>query len=247
MYIVLCSAMDTSAQWAARGLHSLLPYPVELVFAESLALGVHWEHRLQRDGTTLTITLSDGRVLNSSQIKGVLNRLVAPSPGTGKWVSETENEYVRSEMFAFYLSWLNGLPGIMINRPTPTCLTGRFLRQSQWLYKAAHAGLKTAPYRVTETDVPQEMYALPMPQGAMRQSLIVAGDAIFPDCVPASVKAGCVLLTREAGMELLGAELYLGENGEWCFCGATVTPDLRLGGLPLVTRMAAMLTKKAKN
>ena len=50
-------------------------------------------------------------------------------------------------------------------------------------------------------------------------------------------------LARDAGMEVLGTELYLDENGAWCFAGATATPDLTAGGVRLLGQMVAMLQR----
>jgi hypothetical protein len=239
--MMLCSAMDTSAQWAASGLAGLLPGPLELVLEETLAEGAQWEHRVDSDATHLKVTLADGRVLCGSKIKGVVNRLAGPPPIRVRWPNETEQAYVQGEMHALYLSWLHGLSCVMINRPSPSCLGGRYLRTSEWLCMAAKAGLKTAPFLQTDADTHVEMYALPMPDGAVRQSVIVAGDCVLPAWMPVNVKAGCAQLAQEAGVGLMGAELYLDESGEWRFAGATSAPDLRAGGLPLLECMAKML------
>jgi hypothetical protein len=241
MYVMLCSTMDTSAQWAASGLARLLPSPLEVVLAETLAEGAQWEHRVDSDATHLKITLADGRVLCGSRIKGVVNRLSGPPQMRVRWPNETEQAYVQAEMHALYLSGLNGLPCVVINRPSPSCLYGRFLRTSEWLCMAAKAGLKTAPYMQTDDDSEAEMYASPIPDGAIRQSVIVAGDCVFPAWMSAKVKADCVQLAREAGLGLMGAELYLDGSGEWRFAGASSAPDLMAGGAPLLECMAKML------
>ena len=242
MYLILCSAMDASAQWAARGLGDLLPGPLELVLAETLAEGATWEHRVEEDATHLKVTLADGRVLCGSRSKGVVNRLMAPTPARTQWPSETEQAYVHGEIHAFYLSWLHGLPCVMINRPSPTCLDGRFFRVSEWLYRATKTGLKIAPYRQTDDDG-GDGYSLPVPEGAVRHSVVVAGSCVFPAWMPATVKAGCVQLAKDTGLELMGADLYMDEGGEWCFAGASSSPDLMAGGTPLLDQIAAMLQR----
>ena len=242
MYLILCSAMDASAQWAASGLAGLLPGPLELVLTETLAEGATWEHRVEGDATHLKATLADGRVLCGSRIKGVVNRLMAPTPARTRWPNEAEQVYVQGEVHAFYLSWLQGLPCVMINRPSPTCLGGRFFRVSEWLYRAAKAGLKIAPYRQTNDDG-GDGYSLPVPDGAVLQSVVVAGSCVFPAWMPATVKAGCVQLAKDTGLDLMGADLYLDESGEWCFAGANSSPDLISGGTPLLEQIAAMLQR----
>jgi hypothetical protein len=85
------------------------------------------------------------------------------------------------------------------------------------------------------------MYAPPVPHGAVRHNLVVAGGCAFPEWMPEDVKASCARLAQEADMDVLGAKLYLDETGEWCFAGATATPFLMLGGTALLERMATML------
>jgi hypothetical protein len=61
--------------------------------------------------------------------------------------------------------------------------------------------------------------------------------------MPARVRAGCVQLAQDTGLELMGADLYLDESGEWCFAGANSSPDLISGGTPLLDQIAAMLQR----
>jgi hypothetical protein len=240
MYVMLCSAMDTSALWAASGLAGLLPGPLELVLSETLAEGAQWEHRVGNDGTHVKMTLADGRMLCGSKMKGVVNRLMMPPMSKVRWPSETEQAYVQGEMHALYLSWLNGLPCVMLNRPSTSCLSGRFFMASEWLHRAAKAGLKTAPLYQTDDDG-RDGYAFSVPESAVRQSVIVAGDCVFPVRVPNAVRAGCVRLAEDTSMAIMGAEFYIDGNGEWCFAGGIASPDLRAGGMPLLECLAAML------
>jgi hypothetical protein len=69
----------------------------------------------------------------------------------------------------------------------------------------------------------------------------VVGDRVVPSApgVPASVLDGCRRLARLAGETLLGVDLVRGPR--WAMSGATVTPDLHLGGEPLVDALAEVL------
>jgi hypothetical protein len=242
MYMMLCSTTDTSAQWAASGLAGLLPGPLEVVLAETLADGATWEHRVSSDAVHLKVALADGRVICGSKIKGVVNRLMVPPQARVRWPSEVEQGYVHGEVHAFHLSWLHGLPCVMLNRPSPSCMGGRYFRASEWMYRASMAGLKTVSYLQSDDDG-GDGYSLSVPEGVVRQSVIVAGECVFPAWLPAQVKTACVQLARDTEMELMGVELYLDEIGEWCFAGGNSNPDLVAGGMPLLECLAAMLQK----
>jgi len=242
MWLVLCSSSDSAGLWAYEGLKQLGVAPLELVLAEWLAYGSQWEHRLDVSGTHLKITLPDGRILCSSRIRGALNRLFAPSPEVAQRAIPSDKDYAQGEFQAFYLSWLKGLPGVVINRPTPIGLCGSWYHSSEWVYRASRAGLRTPAYRQSGRDAVDQGYRSLAPEGATRLSLITLRGEVFGGQVPETVACACRKLAEEAGTEMLGIELYA-ENGEWTFANATPSPDLTLGGLPLLQRLAQTLTQ----
>jgi hypothetical protein len=50
-------------------------------------------------------------------------------------------------MKAFLLSWLSQLNCLVLNRPTPLCLSGPSWRPEQWTYAAAQLGIPVQPLR----------------------------------------------------------------------------------------------------
>lgn len=243
MWLVLCSSSDPSALWAYEGLKQLGVTPLELVLAESLAYSSHWEHRLEDSGTHLKIVLPDGRVLCSSRIRGAINRLLAPPPGVAELAAACDREYAQAELQAFYLSWLHGLPGVVINRPTPNGLSGSWYHPSEWVLRANRAGLPTPIYRQSGHDAPETCYGSPAPTGAALLNLITFRGQVFGGTVPDSISRPCATLAQGTGTDLLGIQLYAGESGQWTFASATPTPDLSIGGMPLLQRLAQALTQ----
>jgi len=245
MWLVLCSRADVSALWAYEGLKRRAIAPLELVLSEELAGATLFEHRLDANGVQLEIGLADGRVLSSRHIRGTLNRLIAPSPDLIRHAVATDLEYAQAELYACYLSWLHGLPGIVINRPHPLGLCGAWRHPSEWACRAADAGLSVKPYRQSA-----DATSIPI-QGAldssmMRINVIALGDQIFGASVPAGVASSCSRLAQEAGVELLGIELLTNNLGEWLFADATPIPALNIGGEPFLERLADVLTEGSR-
>lgn len=244
MWLVLCSSTDISALWAWQGLRQLGLAPLELVTTESLACSARWEHRVTSSDTQLRITLADGRVIDSTKIRGVLNRVHVPSDYTVQQAVASDRDYAQAEMNAFYLSWLQGLPGVVINRPVPQGLCGAWLHPSEWTERASRAGLRTCTYRQSAHDTQvqsgyQQCRSFPSTQV---HSLIALRSQVFGEPVPRSVAHACSQLVLDANAELLGIDLATDDTGSLTFTNAVPSPDLTIGGVPLLMRLAQILT-----
>jgi hypothetical protein len=242
MFLVLCSSSDRSGLWVYQGLRQL-GVAVELVLSEWLAYGSQWEHRLDSNGTHLRIALPDGRVICSSRVRGAINRLLAPAPGVAQQAAASDRDYAQAELQAFYLSWLKGLPGMMINRPTSVGLCGSWYHTSEWTCRAYRAGLPVQPYRQSAHDAPERAYLSPAPEGAARLNLIAFHGQVFGGEVSDPIARACTKLALDAEAELLGIEMYGDRNGDWTFANATPYPDFSLGGQPLLESVAQNLTR----
>jgi len=247
MWLVLCSSADTAALWAYQGLKQLGLGPLELVTAEHLASASRWEHRLRGLKTEVSITLADGRVIDGSQVRGVLNRMHAPSELTTQRAVASDKSYAQSETQAFYLSWLHGLPGVVINRPTPYGLSGAWLHPSEWTMRACLVGLRTLVYRQSARDLPNQNYPTFAPQSPNAKSIIALQGKVFGHEVPDAVAQACGRLAADAGAAMLGVDLNLDHHGQWRFASATPSPELRHGGMPLLHHMAQILNQGARS
>jgi hypothetical protein len=240
MWTVLCTSYDHAAIWAWDGLRSRGLNPVELVTAEHLAFSRGWEHRVSSDGARVKIALQDGRVLCSSRIRGVLNRLSAPSAELIAHATPADREYANCELQSFYLSWLNSLSGVVINRPSPLGLSGGWRHTSEWAIRAARAGLRAAPYRQSARDAADRGYFPLTPEGTTPASVIVLRDKVFGAVMPEAINAACIRMARAENVEMFGIDLYQDADGEWMFGCATPTPNLMIGGEPLLDYMAEL-------
>lgn len=241
MWLIFSSPSDPSGIWARQGLRQLGLAPLEFITPESLAVHCQWEHRLGSAGAFLKIALADGRVITTSGVRGVFNRLYAPSPLALQAAVSSDRDYAQSELLAFYLSWLNCLPGVVINRPLPSGLCGPWLHPSEWMLCASKSGLRTPVYRQSSRDPgslpPQPM----MGRNTTVQNIIAFDGEIFGGSVPAGVAQACNRLAQQTRAEMLGIELSADEHGRWIFAAATPAPDIRCGGMPLLRRMAQVL------
>lgn len=250
MWLVLCSANDISAHWAYHGLKQRGLDPLEMVYAEALPFSLSWEHRVSRSGVSVSITLPDGRLIDSGSIRGVINRLIAvPSP---RMAHSPDGEYATQEFSALFLSWMYGLPGPVLNRATPQGLCGQWRHISEWVWLASKAGLPAPHYKQSSQDQINEMITERrlFPLGTPTRTVIVVNGRVCSGDVPPLISEGCRRLSELAETSLLGIEFAIELNGEgldanWIFAGATPMPDLRYGGEELLDQLAAILAESA--
>ena len=243
MWLVLCSYSDTAGIWAYEGLRRLGVTPLELVTSEALAGARLWEHRLDAEGSHVKITLADGRVLCSGEIRGALNRLVGPAPQALQPAAPADREYAQAELMAFYLSWVKALPGVVINRASALGLCGSWYQSSEWMCRAARAGLRTPSYRLSGRDALDQEFRSLAPDGAGKLSVIVLRGKVFGGRVSEGIERACGRLADDAEAEMLGVDFFAGADDEWTFAGAAPVPDLRCGGMPLLERLKQVLTQ----
>jgi hypothetical protein len=234
MWLVLCERGDPSAAWARNGLAARGLAPVELVVAESLSYAPLWVHHLSDDAVGGEVRLADGRTIASGDVRGVLNRLVAPPVGHLAGAAPGDRDYAAQELFALMLSWLEAFECPVLNRATPNGLSGPWLERSEWCVLAERAGLPVAPYTAASSDSNGSNGFGPVEPPAIVLSVAgtVIGDA------PGEVAEGARRLGELAGAELLELEFSVDAEGAWAFAGASAMPDLIAGGEQLLDRLA---------
>jgi len=238
MWLVLCAANDLAALWAARELANVGLRPLEIVTAEALAYNRRFEHRLVAGQPTVNITLMDGRVIEGATVHGTLNRLQTIPFAHLQAANSTDRQYAEQEIFALYLSWLHGLPGVMLNRPTPQGLSGAWRHPSELHRLAALAGLSTARYEQGESLEAPVAYSLTPPTNC---TIIVVQGRSCDQIIPPVIAAGCSRLAELTGTGMLGVDFHVTASGEWIFIRATPFPELRVGGRRLITTLAHVL------
>ena len=156
---------------------------------------------------------------------------------------DSDREYATSEMQAFYLSWLNAVPGVVANRPTPQGMSGSWRHISEWALRADRAGFRVPRYRQTDLDPVERGYAPLAPAGTQVTNLVVLdGVGVFGAPVPERITASCLALAKAENTRILGVDVYQDEGGDWLFANATPTPWLQAGGDTLLDGLVTLLT-----
>ena len=141
MIVVVADRWDATAgtfasRWAAHN--------VRVLTCQDLSV-VGWRQRLSvMDGCMAVV---DRELVPQKEITGVLTRLPCVVEEQLLDIAPEDRPYVAAEMTAFLLFWLSSLKCPVLNRPTPTCLSGTYWRLERWMRVAAQAGIPVQPIR----------------------------------------------------------------------------------------------------
>jgi hypothetical protein len=214
MIVIVASRWDqTPALIAAQWTHQ----PVAFLTSADLSMS-GWRQRTNRaNGAT---AVAEGKVLDQSEITGVLTLL--------PWVYEYElvdivpedRSYVAGEMTAFLLFWLSRLRCPVLNRPTPTSLSGPYWRREKWVSAAAQAGIPAEPVR---RQARLKTGSIPDETPPIGVTLTVVGDRVFGKADP-GLERHALSLARVAAADLLSVH-FSGPDPNSNFVSADVFPD----------------------
>jgi hypothetical protein len=238
MLLVLCDENDVSALWAAGALRARGLSPTVLTGAD-LAAAQRWEHRVGMGTVGCEIVLCNGVVLRSREVHAVLNRLPTVPWTWQRHIGGADRDYAIQEMYAFYLSWLHGLPGRKLNPPTPQGLCGNPRHPSVWAALAARAGLPMSPFRQTSEDDPELHWRETPPSAATLH--VVGARVVGPQSLVQSHEQACLRLSRAAGAPLLGVDFLSNPDGVWRMAHASIMPNLSCNGNELADALAEEL------
>jgi hypothetical protein len=237
MILVLCDENDVSALWAAEALRARGLSPTVLTGAD-LATAQTWQHRVGTGTVRCEILLSGGLVFRSQDVHAVLNRLRAVPWAWQRRIGGDDRDYAIQEMYAFYLSWLHGLPGPKLNPPTPQGLCGNPRHPSVWAALAARVGLPMQPFRQTSEDSPELHWRAPPSAATLH---VVGARVVGPQSLVRSHRDACLRLSKAAGAPLLGVDFLPDPDGVWRMTGASIMPNLSGNGEELADALAEEL------
>jgi hypothetical protein len=136
--VILASRNDELAQ-------SLItrwqPYDAVLLTCADLSVR-GWRDSL---GLAASTAVVGGREIAQEEIRGVLTRVPGIFEQELLHIISADRAYVAAEMTAFLTSWLSRLACPILNRPTPTSLSGPYWRPEQWTAVAARLGIPVCP------------------------------------------------------------------------------------------------------
>jgi hypothetical protein len=155
-----------------------------------------------------------GREFRGEDVDAAVSMLPAVSVYDMPHVAERDREYVANEMSAFLLAWLTQLKCPVVDRPTPSSLSGCGRLPAHWVALARRAGV---PGAATWTDPPIEV-------------TVVGGRAVDQGQVSA-LSAAAEAVVQEADRSLVTLQFAAG--GEPMLVGAAARPE---AGSPVVAK-----------
>ena len=215
MLVILASRHDAvaaslAARWSAED--------VALVTPESLSVP-GWRH--YPGSPESSSAPLGGREVGECDVTGVLSRMWGVGEFDLPHIVPEDRAYVSQEMTAFITSWLYGLPCPVLNRPTPTCLTGINWREEEWTHRAARLGI---PVRTVRRRLALDTEPETPPAAGPATVVTVVGRR----CVGAAdetLKTHARKLAAAAGTELLDVH-FDGDGPEATFLGVGLWPDV---------------------
>jgi hypothetical protein len=211
--IVVASCLDQGAQTLAarQGTDR-----VALLTCEDLSVP-GWRHYVAAAGPPVAVI--DGREIALQEITGVITCLPNVSELELLHIVPADRAYVAAEMTAFLLSWLSSLSCPVINRPSPTCLSGPYWRPEQWAHLASRTGMRVQPVhrRVAFAEGPA-------PAAPESTTISVIGERCLGQADTAML-TGARRLARAANVETLTVRVS-GPGPDATFLGADPWPDL---------------------
>ena len=235
-WLVLCYPNDPSALWAVAGLTRRGLVPIDVVSPEALVCSQTLVHTINEGRSRTTFNLPDGSLIDSTRIRGVLNRVTRLPTSHLHGAAREDASYAQQELHAIVLSVVHGLESV-INAPTPQGLAGRCRTSVEWLWLAGRAGLRTIDHIEGDLRASAQPAA---PWGTDRTVIVFDGRPFGPP-MREDVAAAAARLATLSETRLLGVDLVEASEGDWWFTGASAAPDLRVGGEALLDALATAL------
>lgn len=217
MVVVVSQDGDSDAAWAAAWLGSRLPQPVEHVTASQLIYGASWRHYIAQSRVDTSISLRDGRLIESSRVGAVLNRLFRVGLDAYS-CSPKDLDYATLEANALALSWLGSLGSRVINEPTPTSLAGNWRPSSYWRWVAS---VLSGPNLAFSASDPASWS-----QGRPRTVTVIDGE-IPGRCISREARTICRQLATQARLALYRARFIVSHTDSWSLADVDPFPRLR--------------------
>jgi hypothetical protein len=237
VWLLLAPSDDHPALWAAGRLRARGLTPLVMLTPELLHHSFAWEHRLGAEREpAVGFTTADGRRIQGDAIRGVLNRVAGLPPHLVEALPPGDRMYALQEWTALHASWLTSLQAPVLNAPGLPGLCGRPRSHAEWFWLAAQAGLPTPPF--TRSAASSAERQLRDRRAPLRTVVVVNGVAIG-DSLAAPLREACGRFGTLSAARIIGVTLD-GETGR--FAGASLLPNLRAGGEPLIDALYAALT-----
>jgi hypothetical protein len=147
-----------------------------------------WHHRVNAWDSGAVVV--EQRLLPQKGISGVLTLLPRVPAAELVDIAPADREYAATEMTAFLLFWLSQLRCPVLNRPTPTCLSGPYWRREKWVSIANQVGIPALP---VIRKAALSGYSAEPESDAVTTTAILIGSRVFGEVDPSlSQQALCL-------------------------------------------------------
>jgi hypothetical protein len=210
MLMILAKREDPAAAWLAERWRSH-----DAVFVSAGDFSIDgWSMHLASPGRSRA-RIAD-RDIGISDIHGVIVRVAGVDCEDLPHITPADRQYVASEMTAFLLAWLSGLPCPVLNRPTPGNLGGPCWRAEQWTHLAARLGIPVVAVQRRSPGVAVDL-------AEVTCEVTVVGEACFGNA-SAMLKNHARKLAKAAGTDFLAVR-FTGPVEGSAFVSASPWPD----------------------
>src|SRR5271157_5668945 len=192
MLVVLASAFD---EVAAKVVAAWTPWNAALCTPADLSIP-GWNHHVGAPHEATAVV--SGVVTPVVAITGVWTRLPLVQPEELTHIAAADRSYVAAEMTAFLIAFLANLRCKVLNRPSPTLLSGPGWRPEQWIRAAIRANIPArTTQRIVRFGAPTERLA------EIAAELTVIGERVFGTS-DAVLTSWAKALATAAGVGILG-------------------------------------------
>lgn len=236
MILVLCEPEDTCGLWLTAELNQR-GCETTLVMPDEFAIGSRFSLKVLEEGDIATVQLSDGRIIDSSNLTGVINRMENfPRPSLIN-VSDSDVIYACEEMRAATVAWFASLNCPILNSPTPYSAIGFTAHEAVWRHRVEGYGIRSAPLIMGgENEVDQYPDI----------SVVAIGETVLAmeeNSAPNSIIEASTRLLYATGFNLLGLDFSKNSSGEWEFLRVHMMPNLIPFGSRVVDTILTLMVR----
>lgn len=232
MWLMICEPTDYSALWLYGELEKIGVDNITLLTPDELMFGATWELHDGYEGTSFLITLDDSKIIHSTEIKGIINRITSITIGD----EHNDARYIDDEWNAFFLCWLSCLDCIILNPPQPDSIIGFWQEPAVLQNTLYKAGLKSKLFTLGENNNPNEESL-----NNNRLHVIALNGIVMNDSIDDSIKEGVEKLSKLIDFPLMGITFDFNESEQWCVSSINNFPYFELGKEKLIGDLGKLI------
>ncbi len=223
MFFLFCSKTDREAIWLYSQICRSNNFGTEILFVEDLYDCKDWHLRLSNELSFAEVTLPNGTKINTQNVTLFLNRVNSINHPFWKMKEISDQQYFQQEWNAFLLGWLKAFEAVLVNKLSPTSLSGFAGTSLRWSLMAHKSGFATKPQSYLSDD--RDAEAIFTPNISRRaQSLLVYNKKVFCNITLAGLSQQSLKLAASCHCNLLEIFVEKKATGGHKFISANTLP-----------------------